>query len=545
MDDTANKSGHRKVGGGAPYWGAGGPKLPPPVSPRKSDKSPARAPRDSAQDTGGLSPLLGSSRVNQRPKPIKSPYASLVKPTQPRDRPNVNVHPPEGTRVGKSHRDAAVASLMTREKEKLAEEVVESRRLLRDMEEQLRVANTESLRLGAEVRKREKTIAALGEARDSGPNNSGGRAARVTELEAEVEVYLSEIARLSKVLAGVHLDESCSESLTRKKKVSFAAGTVPVAASGSSSAASEEVRALTEEVRALRAQLALGPRLSKFGGNESKRTGTAATLEDDLHDAEERIRSLDQTLEEREADARRLRAESERLSATGDELRREKEALQRDACKLREDREHFRRLAAMEAAAAAAAREEASVAKAEAARTKPAVSRLKQQLVTLVEQVDQMRAAGGASVRGGDADMDGASIIAPSSSTRLHLARCVARDAGSRRWLRKESEASEGMGSDAHGVPSRMSVESPGAINEANEGGGGREEDEDSDVDEADEYLIADALDKSEASSSGYSSYGADEHDTDDDETATRDDETQARSDSETTTSSKRYDSTL
>lgn len=449
--------------------------------------------------------------------------------------------------MGKSHRDAAVASLMTREKEKLAEEVVESRRLLRDMEEQLRVANTESLRLGAEVRKREKTIAALGEARDSGPNNSGGRAARVTELEAEVEVYLSEIARLSKVLAGVHLDESCSESLTRKKKVSFAAGTVPVAASGSSSAASEEVRALTEEVRALRAQLALGPRLSKFGGNESKRTGTAATLEDDLHDAEERIRSLDQTLEEREADARRLRAESERLSATGDELRREKEALQRDACKLREDREHFRRLAAMEAAAAAAAREEASVAKAEAARSKPTVSRLKQQLVTLVEQVDQMRAAGGASVRGGDADMDGASIIAPSSvdaaASRAFMRR-------SRRGLATMAEegseaGSEGMGSDAHGVPSRMSVESPGAINGANEGGGGREEDEDSDVDEADEYLIADALDKSEASSSGYSSYGADEHDTDDDETATRDDETQARSDSETTTSSKRYDSTL
>jgi hypothetical protein len=85
------------------------------------------------------------------------------------------------------------------------------------------------------------------------------------------------------------------------------------------------------------------------------------------------------------------------------------------------------------------------------------------------------------------------------------------------------------------GVPSRMSVESPGA----DEGGGGREEDEDSDVDEADEYLIADALDKSEASSSGYSSYGADDYD-DDDETATRDDETHARSDSETTTSSKR-----
>ena len=513
-----NKSGHRKVGGGAPYWGAGGPKLPPPVSPRKSDKSPARAPRDSAQDTGGLAPLLGSSRVNQRSKPIKSPYASSVKPTQPRDRPNVNVHPPGGAQAGKSHRDAAVASLMTREKEKLAEEVVESRRLLRDMEEQLRVANTESLRLGAEVRKRDKTIAALGEARNSGPD--GGRAARVTELEAEVEVYLSEIARLSKVFAGVHLDKR-----EGAKKVTFAAGTVPAVSSGSSSAASEEVREL-------RAQLALGPRLSKFGGDGRKRTEDA-TLEDDLHDAEERIRSLDLQLEEREQVARRLRAESERLSASGDELRREKEALQRDASRLREDREHFRRLAAMEAAAAAAAREEASVAKAEAARTKPVVSRLKQQLVTLVEQVDQMRAAGGASVRGGDTDMDGASIIAPSSIDATASRAFRRRAAAGGRLATMAEEGSEEASES--GVPSRMSVESPGA----NEGGGRREEDEDSDVDEADEYLIADALDKSEASSSGYSSYGADDYD-DDDETATRDDETHARSDSETTTSSKR-----
>ena len=412
---------------------------------------------------------------------------------------------------------------MTREKEKLAEEVVESRRLLRDMEEQLRVANTESLRLGAEVRKRDKTIAALGEARHSGPD--GGRAARVTELETEVETYLSEIARLAKVLAGVHLDEKKAGA----KKVSFAAGTgtVPAASSGSS------FEELSEEVRELRAQLALGPRLSKFGGDGRKRTTEDATLEDDLHDAEERIRSLDETLEEREQDARRLRAESERLSASGDELRREKEALQRDASRLREDREHFRRLAAMEAAAAAAAREEASVAKAEAARTKPVVSRLKQQLVTLVEQVDQMRAAGGASVRGGDTDMDGASIIAPSSIDATASRAFRRRAAAGGRLATMAEEGSEEASES--GVPSRMSVESPGA----NEGGGGREEDEDSDVDEADEYLIADALDKSEASSSGYSSYGADDYD-DDDETATRDDETHARSDSETTTSSKR-----
>ena len=187
----------------------------------------------------------------------------------------------------------------------------------------------------------------------------------------------------------------------------------------------------------------------------------------------------------------------------------------------------------MEAAAAAAAREEASVAKAEAARTKPVVSRLKQQLVTLVEQVDQMRAAGGASVRGGDTDMDGASIIAPSSIDATASRAFRRRAAAGGRLATMAEEGSEEASES--GVPSRMSVESPGA----NEGGGGREEDEDSDVDEADEYLIADALDKSEASSSGYSSYGADDYD-DDDETATRDDETHARSDSETTTSSKR-----
>ena len=511
MDDTANKSGVRKVGGGAPFWGAGGPKLPPPVSPRKTNKSPARAPRDSAKDAKGLAPLLGSSKVNQRPKPIKSPYASSVKPTQPRDRPNVNVHPPEGAQAGKSHRDAAVASLMTREKEKLAEEVVGARKLLRDMEEQLRVANTESLRLGAEVRKREKTIAQL-ETRDEG--SGGGRAARVTDLEAEVEVYLSEISRLSKLLAWVHLDKDGT------KKVSFAADVSAPAPSSSDP---------SDEVKELRAQLAFGPRLA--GGGDSKRMD--ARVEDDLQDAEQRIKALNETVEEREQDARRLRADADRLSAAGDELRREKEALQQDTRRLREDREHFRRLAAMEAAAAAAAREEASVAKAEAARTKPAVSRLKQQLVTLVEQVDQMRAAGGTTIRGGDTDVDGGSIIAPSSIDAT-ASRPFRRRASGGRLATMAEEGSEASDSRA---PSRMSTGSPGI--KASEDGAAEQEDEDSDVDEADEYLIADALDKSDASSSGYSSYGADDY-SDDETLATKEDDTYTQADSVATTSTKR-----
>ena len=132
--------------------------------------------------------------------------------------------------------------------------------------------------------------------------------------------------------------------------------------------------------------------------------------------------------------------------------------------------------------------------------------------------------------------MDGASIIAPSSIDATASRAFRRRAAAGGRLATMAEEGSEEASES--GVPSRMSVESPGA-NAAHEGGGGREEDEDSDVDEADEYLIADALDKSEASSSGYSSYGADDYD-DDDETATRDDETHARSDSETTTSSKR-----
>ena len=161
--------------------------------------------------------------------------------------------------------------------------------------------------------------------------------------------------------------------------------------------------------------------------------------------------------------------------------------------------------------------------KAEAARTKPVVSRLKQQLVTLVEQVDQMRAAGGASVRGGDTDMDGASIIAPSSidatASRAFRRRASAA-AGSRRRLRKRRGFKRGS--------VRMSVESPGA-NAAHEGEEGARR-----MRTATWTGLASVSSRtrwiSRGVSSGYSSYGADEYDSDDDETATRDDETHARS---------------
>ena len=82
-----------------------------------------------------------------------------------------------------------------------------------------------------------------------------------------------------------------------------------------------------------------------------------------------------------------------------------------------------------------------------------------------------------------------------------------------------------------------MSTGSPGL--KASEDGAAEQEDEDSDLDEADEYLIADALDKSDAPSSGYSSYGADDY-SDDETLATKEDDTYTQADSVATTSTKR-----
>ena len=72
-------------------------------------------------------------------------------------------------------------------------------------------------------------------------------------------MYLSEIARLSKVLAG------CTSIREGAKKVTFAAGTVPAVSSGSSSAASEEAEGAQGAAR-------VGAEALKFGRDSSRRT---------------------------------------------------------------------------------------------------------------------------------------------------------------------------------------------------------------------------------------------------------------------------------
>ena len=87
---------------------------------------------------------------------------------------------------------------MTRDKERLAEEVIELKRVNDDVATRLKFAQAEVIRATGELRKRERALEALERGDDDG--GAARRATRVLELEAENEVYLSEVARLASLL---------------------------------------------------------------------------------------------------------------------------------------------------------------------------------------------------------------------------------------------------------------------------------------------------------------------------------------------------------
>jgi hypothetical protein len=87
---------------------------------------------------------------------------------------------------------------MTRDKERLAEEVIELKRVNDDVATRLKLAQAEVIRATGELRKRERALEALERGDDDG--GAARRATRVLELEAENEVYLSEVARLASLL---------------------------------------------------------------------------------------------------------------------------------------------------------------------------------------------------------------------------------------------------------------------------------------------------------------------------------------------------------
>ena len=107
-----------------------------------------------------------------------------------------------------------MASLLMREKETLAEEVIALRRRHVEMEAALVASRAETSRVAAELRKREADLAAF----DDG-GEDWRRATRVSELETEKETYLSEIARLASLLnergGGVGGDDETPTSRAR------------------------------------------------------------------------------------------------------------------------------------------------------------------------------------------------------------------------------------------------------------------------------------------------------------------------------------------
>ena len=244
-----------------------------------------------------------------------------------------------------------MASLLTREKERLAEEVHELRRRHASMEERLKLANAESARAATELRRRDRTIATLESA-----EGDGRRVARIAELEAENDAYASEVTRLAAILRFARDDDD----------------------NDAATASNESSRA---EAR-LRAQLALGPTMGK---------GHADGVEDELVEAKRRAETLAARVERLERDEASARRRAEAFERETKDVRAERDALRAEVRRLEEDNDHLRRLAAMEAAAASSARDDARLAEAECARTKPALASLRRQLAAVGERLARER----------------------------------------------------------------------------------------------------------------------------------------------------------
>ena len=252
MDDTAGRAPARRASGVA---------------------AAARAPTSTiAPRAASARPVLGSSTsVNARALPRRSrdsPYTGATR-----------AGPSKSTTTGgTSHvpsvKDATVASLLTREKERLAEEVHELRRRHASMEERLKLANAESARAATELRRRDRTIATLESA-----EGDGRRVARIAELEAENDAYASEVTRLAAILCFARDDDDDD------------------AATASNESSRAEAR--------LRAQLALGPTMGK---------GHADGVEDELVEAKRRAETLAARVERLERDEAGARDDARRRS---------------------------------------------------------------------------------------------------------------------------------------------------------------------------------------------------------------------------------------
>ena len=274
---------------------------------------------------------------------------------------------------------------MTRDKERLAEEVIELKRVNDDVATRLKLAQAEVIRATGELRKRERALEALERGDDDG--GAARRATRVLELEAENEVYLSEVARLSSLL---RLDPETGRLPGTSTDPHHDEGR-ETRATPSDETESASVVSVSAEVARLRAELAFGAKHASLGTAETpidearENISSMELMKARAEKAEARVASLEraaaETRESRDAAVARAEASEARTADLAAALEQ-----------AREDRDHFRNLAAMEASAAEEAAEEAAIADAECALVRPELDALRRQIADVAEAAESARA---------------------------------------------------------------------------------------------------------------------------------------------------------
>jgi hypothetical protein len=259
---------------------------------------------------------------------------------------------------------------MTRDKERLAEEVIELTRVNGVVASKLAKANAEVLRVTGELRKRERALEAL----ERGYNDGGAarRATRILELETENEIYFSEVTRLSSLL---RLDRD-----TGRPETSATSEDEVVKNS------SEAKSATSYELARLRAELAFG---AKHAADHETPFDPAA--EDALLLAEERAEIAEAKVSALERDILDARSVSEASASRAEASETRAVALAGALEKTKEDRDHFRKVAAMEAAAAEECAEEACLADAECKLVRRELDSLRRQIGETAEAVELAR----------------------------------------------------------------------------------------------------------------------------------------------------------
>ena len=260
----------------------------------------------------------------------------------------------------RASRSKTVDSLMTREKFRLAEEVLELQRVNDEVGNRLKRANAEVLRTASELRKRDRALESLRLWESDG--GSSRRATRVLELEAENEVYLSEVVRLSSLL---RLDTTTGHLPETENTTSLEGNA---------------------EITQLRRELAFGAKYL-----EQAQTPFDANTEAILLRAEERASTTESRIESLTNLTHELTKHQNEAKRELASTRTEAENLKAELEQTKEDREHLKRLAAMEAAKCAEAVEDYLLIQNEINCVRPELDSLRRQISEIANEKTKLK----------------------------------------------------------------------------------------------------------------------------------------------------------